>query len=53
MDADGHVTGYLADCQFDPQYTPDTEVVKDGYIHESEVRSAPYFFLLLDGITIL
>ncbi len=52
-DADGYVTSYMADAKFDPAYTPDTEAVKDGYIHESEFRSAPYFFLLLDGITIL
>ncbi len=53
MDADGHVTGYLANCEFDDAYTPDTEVVADGYIHESEVRSAPYFYLLIDGITLI
>ena len=28
-----------------------TEVVKDGYFHESEFRSAPYFDLKIDGIT--
>ena len=53
MDADGHVTSYMANCVFDDAYTPDTEVVEDGYIHESEVRSAPYFYLLIDGITII
>lgn len=52
-DADGHVTGYMANCVFDENYTPDTEVVSDGYLHESEVRSAPYFFLLIDGITLV
>ncbi len=52
-DASGHVTGYMADCVFDADYTPDTEVCKDGYLHESEFRSAPYFFLQLDGITII
>ena len=29
----------------------DTEVVSDGYFHESEFRSAPYFDLNIDGIT--
>ena len=32
----------------------DIEVVKDGYFHESDIslyRSAPYFDLLIDGIT--
>ena len=52
-DASGHVTSYMADCEFDADYTPDTEVCKDGYLHESEFRSAPYFFLQLDGITII
>ena len=37
----------------DPAYTPDTEVIKDGYFHESEFRSAPYFDLRIDGITLL
>ena len=42
---------YLADVNTDADYTPDTEVVKDGYFHESEYRSAPYFDLAIDGIT--
>ena len=33
--------------------TGDTEVIKDGYFHESEYRSAPYFDLRIDGITLL
>ena len=44
---------YLADVDTDDQYTPDTEVIKDGYFHESEYRSAPYFDLRIDGITTL
>lgn len=44
---------YLADVDTDPAYTPDTEVIKDGYFHESEYRSAPYFDLVIDGITLL
>ena len=31
----------------------DQEVVSDGYVHESEVRSAPYFSLMIDGIEML
>ena len=27
-----------------------TEMVSDGYFHESEVRSAPYFDIIIDGI---
>ena len=30
-----------------------TEVIADGYFHESEFRSAPYFDLQIDGITLL
>ena len=44
---------YLADVDTDADYTPDTEVISDGYFHESEYRSAPYFDLQIDGITLL
>ena len=44
---------YLADVDTDADYTPDTEVIIDGYFHESEMRSAPYFDLQIDGITLL
>ena len=44
---------YLADVDTDPNYEPDTEVIADGYFHESEFRSAPYFDLQIDGITLL
>ena len=44
---------YEADVDTDPDYTPDTEVIADGYFHESEYRSAPYFDLQIDGITLL
>ena len=44
---------YKADVDSDDAYTPDTEVIKDGYFHESEYRSAPYFDLQIDGITLL
>ena len=47
------LTSYLADVDTDDAYTPDTEVIKDGYFHESEYRSAPYFDLRIDGITLL
>ncbi len=43
---------YLADVDSDEAFTPDTEVVSDGYFHESEMRSAPYFDVDIDGITI-
>lgn len=44
---------YMADVDTDDSYTPDTEVVKGGYFHESEYRSAPYFDLSIDGISLL
>ena len=53
VDADGHITSYLADVDTDEAYTGDTEVVHDGYFSESEKRSAPYFDLQIDGIELL
>ena len=47
------LTTKLADVDTDPAYTPDTEAVIDGYYHESEFRSAPYFDLTIDGIELL
>ena len=44
---------YLADVDTDADYEKDTEVIKDGYFHESEYRSAPYFDIQIDGITLL
>ena len=45
------LTEYMADVDTDPEFTPDTQVISDGYFHESEMRSAPYFDLDIDGIT--
>ena len=44
---------YKADVDYDKNFTPDTEVISDGYFHESEKRSAPAFDLQIDGITLL
>ena len=44
---------YMADVDTDPAYEGDTEVIADGYFHESEFRSAPYFDLQIDGINLL
>ena len=44
---------YLADVDDMGDYVPETEVVSDGYFHESEYRSAPYFDVDIDGITML
>lgn len=46
------LTEYKADVDSDENFTPDTDVVSDGYFHESEFRSAPYFDVDIDGITI-
>ena len=53
VDADGHITSYLADVDTDEAYTGDTEVITDGYFSESTARSAPYFDLSIDGINLL
>jgi basic membrane protein A len=43
----------MADVNTDEAFTPDTEVIKDGYFHESEFRAAPYFDIQIDGIKLL
>ena len=48
-----HLTEHMADGDTDAAYTPDTEVIADGYFHESEFRSAPYFDIQIDGIELL
>lgn len=44
---------YKADVDTDAAYEGDTEAISDGYFHESEYRSAPYFDLQIDGINLL
>lgn len=51
-DADGHLTSYKADAVADEKFTPDTEAIIDGEFSESTLRSAPYFNVIIDGITI-
>ena len=41
---------YLADVDDLGDYVKETEAIKDGYFHESEYRSAPYFDINIDGI---
>lgn len=53
VDSDGHLTSYMADVDTDANYEGDTEAVSDGYFHESEYRSAPYFDIQIDGIKLL
>lgn len=47
------ITSYLADVDTDPGYEGDTEAIIDGVFQESVFRSAPYFDLLIDGVTLL
>ena len=44
-----HPTEIMADT--DGDFVPDTNLLIDGYFHESEVRSAPSFAVDIDGIT--
>ena len=45
------IESYKADVDTDENFEVDTEAISDGYFHESEYRSAPYFDLRIDGIT--
>lgn len=45
------LTSYQADVDTDEAFTPDTEVIEGGVFMESVKRSAPYFDLVIDGIT--
>ena len=47
------LTSYMADVDTDANFEKDTEVVKDGIFEESKYRSAPYFDVEIDGITLL
>ena len=42
---------YLADVDDMGDFVPETNVIFDGFFHESEYRSAPYFDVDIDGIT--
>ena len=42
---------YMADVDDMGDFVPETEVIADGFFHESEYRSAPYFDMFIDGIT--
>lgn len=49
------LSSYQADVDTDAEYTPDHEVIVDGYFDESGVnfRSAPFFDVTIDGINLL
>ena len=48
-----HITSFFADVDDAGDYVPETEVVANGILKESAFRSAPYFTLDIDGITLL
>ncbi len=47
------LTTYMADVDTDANYEGDHEAIVDGYFAESTDRSAPYFNVFIDGITLL
>ncbi len=47
------VDSYMADVDTDADFTKDTEAIEDGVFYESKHRSAPYFDMEIDGITLL
>ena len=44
---------YKADVDSDAKFAKDTEVIENGAFMESKFRSAPYFDIEIDGITLL
>lgn len=57
VDEDGHLTAYNADVVDDGKYIGETNVIKTvngvTFFDESTFRSAPYFDIQIDGITLL
>ncbi len=47
------VTSYMADVNTDKNFEKDTEAIENGVFYESKHRSAPYFDMEIDGITLL
>ena len=44
---------YMADVDSDAEFAPDTNVISDGVFWERFYRSAPYFDMIIDGITVI
>ena len=53
VNANGTMTAYNADVDDYGDYIGETQVVQGGAFKESKFRSAPYFDLTIDGITLL
>lgn len=47
------ITTYMADVDTDAEFAKDTEAIENGVFYESKHRSAPYFDVEIDGITLL
>lgn len=47
------LTSYMADVNTDAAFEGDTEAVADGEFKESSFRSAPYFDIDIDGISVI
>ncbi len=47
------VTEFTPQEATDPTFEAGTKIVYDGFLHESEYRSAPYFDATIDGIKLL
>lgn len=47
------LTSYMADVDTDANFEKDTEAIDGGVFYESKHRSAPYFDVEIDGITLL
>ncbi|MEG9430079.1 MAG: BMP family ABC transporter substrate-binding protein [Christensenellaceae bacterium] len=52
MDENGHLTAYNADVIDYGDFVGETNVIDGGQFCESKFRSAPYFDIIIDGITI-
>ena len=52
MDENGRLTAYNADVIDHGNFAGETNVVNNGIFEESKLRSAPYFDIIIDGITI-
>ena len=52
MDENGKLTAYNADVIDVGDYLGETNVINNGIFEESKLRSAPYFDIVIDGITI-
>ena len=52
MDTDGKLTSYLVDSIDLGDFAGETNAIENGIFTESSMRSAPYFDIIIDGITI-